>query len=90
MKEKKIAVFEFLCKALQDSGFLKMTGRDKNQMTAYIRTSHLQDMAAQLAENCCPDGRFDSRVVVAAVRQYVPVLSEEPEGGWLAYCYCYV
>ncbi|KMO86460.1 phosphohydrolase [Megasphaera cerevisiae DSM 20462] len=90
MKEKKIAVFEFLCKALQDSGFLKMTGRDKNQMTAYIRTSHLQEMAAQLAEDCCPDGRFDSRVVVAAVRKYVPVLSEEPEGGWLAYCYCYV
>ena len=35
-------------------------------------------------------GRYVSAKVLEAARRYISCLAEEPEGGWLAHCYCAV
>ena len=73
--------------ALESRHFLATLGMDKEEMTAWIRRSHLRALADELQGCRDEDGRFLSPQVLAAAQPYLDCLRQEPPGGWLKCCY---
>lgn len=72
---------------LGEPAFLATLGMDKEEMTAWIRRSHLRALADELQGCRDEDGRFLSPQVLAAAQPYLDCLRQEPPGGWLKCCY---
>ena len=90
MEEKKLDLKTFLYKALSDSAFLKAAGMKPGDGPAFMKANGVMKLAGEL-EGCRDSrGRYVSAKVLEAARRYISCLAEEPEGGWLAHCYCAV
>lgn len=90
MEEKTLDVKTFICNALSAPSFLKAIGRKPGDTMACIQGDHILQFAAELEKCRNAKGRYMSLPVLETARQYIEYLAEEPEGGWLAYCYCSV
>ena len=87
MKDSTTAIFTSMTAALESRHFLATLGMDKEEMTAWIRRSHLRALADELQGCRDEDGRFLSPQVLAAAQPYLDCLRQEPPGGWLKCCY---
>ena len=84
MKDSTTAIFTSLSAALESRRFLATLGMEKDEMTAWIRRSHLRVLADELQGCRDEDGRFLSPQVLAAAQPYLDCLRQEPPGGWSA------
>lgn len=90
MKQEQDALYESIQQALQESEFLHAAGLDRQAMQQLMQTLLLPEKAAALWTCRNADGWFYSPAVLRILCDTGTIWQQEPTGGWLAYCYCYV
>ncbi len=88
--KKYLKLYETLCNTLRDKVFLKEAGLTRKEMELRLTEESWTALSAELLQTVDSDGRFPSGPVLAASKDYVPELREEPEIGWQQHCYKYV
>ena len=83
-------IYGILEKTFLDRTFLKEAGYTKKRMAAYIKESDVRGMAVELSGAADSQGRFAGQDVLKVIKAYFDCLDEEPEEGWLKYCYEYL
>lgn len=82
MKDSTTAIFTSMTAALESRHFLATLGMDKEEMTAWIRRSHLRALADELQGCRDEDGRFLSPQVLAPrSRTWIAFVRNRPEAG---------
>ncbi|MBR4020922.1 MAG: phosphohydrolase, partial [Firmicutes bacterium] len=93
VKEHKMRTYNELYQeikyAMLDGAFLKEIGMAKRDMEQEFGKEKWHAMAALIQQNAEADGRFQASKILPVIRDAVPALAEEPEEGWLRYCYSY-
>ena len=77
-------------KALTDRSFLKEAGFTKKQMESELDEETMAALARELMAAADNSGRFDAVRVAAVAKARLRWLKDEPEEGWLSFCYRYV
>lgn len=77
-------------KALTDRSFLKEAGFTKKQMESELDEKTMAALVRELMAAADNSGRFDAVRVAAVAKARLRWLKDEPEEGWLSFCYRYV
>lgn len=90
MMKKYLKLYEELCRTFRDKAFLKEAGLSRKEMDLRLMEENWKSLSAEILQTAGADGRFHSRGILTAARDYILELRTEPEGGWQQHCYKYV
>lgn len=74
---------------MMDKSFLKEVGLSKKEMETFLAQDEWTGMCAALLLYQEKDGRFNAAKILPVIKEHVACLADEPEEGWLRYCYNY-
>ncbi|MGN0658887.1 MAG: nicotinate-nicotinamide nucleotide adenylyltransferase [Emergencia sp.] len=83
-------LYNEIVQAFRDKNFLKEAGLTKKELELILQKEDWMNMAGDIMWTAGADGRFHSRDILNAARDYIPQLYQEPEAGWQRHCYSYV
>ena len=99
-REIRTEIAEMLETELRDPDFLEEADLDEERIERLLSSDALRQIAGELAEQeersqeayCgTPEqGRFLMEEVAETARKYLDCLEDEPEEGWLTYCYNHI
>ena len=80
--KRYLKLYEEICRALREQGFLKEIGFSRKEMDLCLQGEDWKTLSLELLQAEGRDGRFHSGDILTTVRDYVVALREEPEEGW--------
>ncbi len=86
--ERDIRIYEEICKAFLDKGFLKEAGYNRREADEELRKSRWKALAMDLSG--FGSERFSTETILNCARKSFPQLADEPKEGWLRHCYRYI
>ena len=88
MKKHEL-IYQEIKHALLEKAFLKEIGVSKKDMAKMLEQDDLMRMCATMMLYEEADGRFNSTKILPIIKEHVVYMEDEPEEGWLRYCYNY-
>ena len=87
----KLDIYNVLVSELHGEDFLEELGWNKDQMDEFLESSLIKEFAYRAEWEAREEEKetFDSKKVLKLATEFIEALRDEPEGGWLSYCFNY-
>ena len=82
-------IYQEIKHVMLEKNFLKEVGLSKKDMERQLEDESWKKMCATLLLYEEEDGRFNSTRILPVIKDHVTYMNDEPEDGWLRYCYNY-